>query len=572
MDIFDSHYLDAKSLRPVISKKIIKIKKRKFIEKCLFEENEHKFFLNLNKRKNWNIKEYLISCVKNNPEYGKIQNLYYQERSIKEKKINIKVFKSGTEEVIQNFYFFKSLVQDKKDKIYYKREFKFGHITFKKNYDQHIIKTLKQKTKRQVKLDEDLVCKKKQPFQRVNKSIIKIILNLKNITETIKESEIVFKTYEDPICSQPKPSCHIKQKENVQSFLQVTSNYDCPICFEKSNYLFVLKSCNHGCCLVCWQNYTIFCKQFTCCFNNCDEKLDLDLLRLILSKQEFKKHLKVLFEENYNRCPKKCGNYFYKINNFKFPRCICGFSLCSECKADSHFPINCESFKFYLNYFEKNENNCEKIIFKGKFCPSCQVFIEKIGGCSYMRCICGIQFCWNCLQKVYTEHNNCIVVDEFTIAIKDLDSKIKPLLIQNYYYSSIIGKKIILNFQQKKKFKFQIIESSNFEMLCDSIISFFKIEKKNCVFFIEQVIDYLFDLIQKVNQMIELIFAQNCFYKINRIKQNNEEINFQKNLIKLCKYFNNIVCKKSTLEILNRIIFIIVKILDKINNYKLVNF
>jgi hypothetical protein len=34
---------------------------------------------------------------------------------------------------------------------------------------------------------------------------------------------------------------------------------------------------------------------------------------------------------------------------------------------------------------------------RGKQCPKCKRFIEKLGGCFYMNCACGAQFCWGCL-------------------------------------------------------------------------------------------------------------------------------------------------------------------------------
>jgi len=35
---------------------------------------------------------------------------------------------------------------------------------------------------------------------------------------------------------------------------------------------------------------------------------------------------------------------------------------------------------------------------KGKSCPACMKFIERISGCDHVRCACGHEFCWNCLN------------------------------------------------------------------------------------------------------------------------------------------------------------------------------
>jgi hypothetical protein len=31
-----------------------------------------------------------------------------------------------------------------------------------------------------------------------------------------------------------------------------------------------------------------------------------------------------------------------------------------------------------------------------KKCPNCSIWVEKIAGCEYISCKCGIQFCYRC--------------------------------------------------------------------------------------------------------------------------------------------------------------------------------
>jgi hypothetical protein len=39
-----------------------------------------------------------------------------------------------------------------------------------------------------------------------------------------------------------------------------------------------------------------------------------------------------------------------------------------------------------------------------KFCPGCQVAVEKVGGCSNMSCpVCRVKWCWVCSRKLRTK-------------------------------------------------------------------------------------------------------------------------------------------------------------------------
>ena len=40
-------------------------------------------------------------------------------------------------------------------------------------------------------------------------------------------------------------------------------------------------------------------------------------------------------------------------------------------------------------------------------CPNCHVMIEKVGGCQYLRCVCGHQFCWCCLREKGDKEDQC---------------------------------------------------------------------------------------------------------------------------------------------------------------------
>ena len=43
----------------------------------------------------------------------------------------------------------------------------------------------------------------------------------------------------------------------------------------------------------------------------------------------------------------------------------------------------------------------------GKRCPECHTKIEKFGGCKIVLCVCGFQFCWNCMRSFYECDYQC---------------------------------------------------------------------------------------------------------------------------------------------------------------------
>lgn len=78
--------------------------------------------------------------------------------------------------------------------------------------------------------------------------------------------------------------------------------------------------------------------------------------------------------------------------------CSCGNSFCFMCHSSTdHRPCYCTAFA------EWNERSTQ---FSGSIlpshiqkCPSCYVAIDRFEGCNHIRCKCGHEFCWICLQS-----------------------------------------------------------------------------------------------------------------------------------------------------------------------------
>ncbi|KAM7260130.1 hypothetical protein ACFE04_015871 [Oxalis oulophora] len=77
----------------------------------------------------------------------------------------------------------------------------------------------------------------------------------------------------------------------------------------------------------------------------------------------------------------------------------CRRFFCAQCKVPWHAGIECAEFQ-KLN---KDERDAEDLMLlnlaqeKGwKRCPACKFYVEKSMGCLFMRCRCGVTFCYNC--------------------------------------------------------------------------------------------------------------------------------------------------------------------------------
>ena len=147
-----------------------------------------------------------------------------------------------------------------------------------------------------------------------------------------------------------------------------------------------------------------------------------------------------------------------------------------------HFPAKCSQIAKYYNELkaknELNVNNTEAYVGLGKRCPSCKAFMEKNGGCNYMKCaLCNTEFCWNCC-KTWTDHlalndgiHSCKMQDTskntVTVEFKKNDRPIKIKEKESYYENSLYHRRQRLNSSYKER-----VETMK------RIISSFKVEKE----------------------------------------------------------------------------------------------
>ncbi|CAF3201143.1 unnamed protein product [Rotaria socialis] len=208
----------------------------------------------------------------------------------------------------------------------------------------------------------------------------------------------------------------------------------CPICLDEKSGRSCLKfeKCHHYACLSCLNSYAIQLlsriqenKAINC--YECDSPLFLTELRRIFSDDKLLlKYQKHLLEQTTDMvwCP-RCHHSIICVppestsgNHRSFAECVhCQFIFCRRCQQSWHPQVQCpkdamiqdiqqnpnaDKDKLKLNRIELSKillelDNIQIIEQCTKPCPSCQVRIEKNGGCQHMNCRhCQIHFCWLC--------------------------------------------------------------------------------------------------------------------------------------------------------------------------------
>jgi len=196
------------------------------------------------------------------------------------------------------------------------------------------------------------------------------------------------------------------------------------------------EKCHHYACISCLNSYAKEYllniqqnKQINC--YQCNTSLFLSELRRIFSDDKlFLKYQQYLIDMIW--CP-RCHHSIIYIpsesqsgNHPSFVECLyCQFTFCRRCQESWHPQIQCPKEEIIQQIIQNGDQNSvqlnkielKKVLVEieniqtiekcSKPCPSCNVRIEKNGGCQHMHCrACKIHFCWVCgwYGNFYTTH------------------------------------------------------------------------------------------------------------------------------------------------------------------------
>ncbi|KAL9242214.1 hypothetical protein vseg_016235 [Gypsophila vaccaria] len=201
----------------------------------------------------------------------------------------------------------------------------------------------------------------------------------------------------------------------------------CDICADtKHRYeWFTIKGCSHSYCGDCMKNYVASKLQdgvsiVGCPVPDCKGVLEPEYCREILPDEVFERWGNLLCESvllasQKFYCPfKDCSALLLDDGVESLTQCECPscFRLfCAQCKVGWHAGIECSEYQ----KLSKDEREKEDIMLrnlakdkKWQRCPVCKFYVEKSEGCLYMKCRCGIAFCYSC-GAVNSDHryHNC---------------------------------------------------------------------------------------------------------------------------------------------------------------------
>ncbi|XP_076439610.1 uncharacterized protein LOC143279453 [Babylonia areolata] len=189
-----------------------------------------------------------------------------------------------------------------------------------------------------------------------------------------------------------------------------------------------LASCQHWFCDTCWQSHVTVAMQekgsrnLQCPEFGCEEEVDLGTLLSLQNVHDVILQQRRLVEVKVMRlflckwCPNPhCGRVVklaaspsQVLDEPTSMSCPCGQQFCFRCHGDPHWPLSCEDQADYHALLRKNgywTREDTLVTVRGKPCPSCRLFIERVGGCPYMTCPCGFTFWWCCSKHTSKSHD-----------------------------------------------------------------------------------------------------------------------------------------------------------------------
>ena len=208
----------------------------------------------------------------------------------------------------------------------------------------------------------------------------------------------------------------LKEQERRRLELEKANVSQCAICMDEIieiNELLPLYTCGHVFHSACIKQYIemkvkdraypILCPDTTCKLplSNYDIQFLLDPNVL---NEYFQGSFNKFVENNmsdYSYCPTPDCRYIFIFEQKNDPpdfTCpVCSKRYCLNCKTQYHINMTCEEYRISHSH-TKEDQKFEKFVKGKKYkqCPGCKIWVEKIEGCDFISCRCGMSFCYNC--------------------------------------------------------------------------------------------------------------------------------------------------------------------------------
>ncbi|XP_058727701.1 E3 ubiquitin-protein ligase RSL1-like [Vicia villosa] len=210
----------------------------------------------------------------------------------------------------------------------------------------------------------------------------------------------------------------IKVEKGESSSAHANTNvvpFICEICTETktANDAFFISGCYHAYCSDCVALYVSSKLEdnvinVRCPVSGCSGLLEAEECRSILPVEVFDRWGKAACEALFDvsekfYCPyADCSALLINdgteaVKHSECPNCRKLF--CAQCKVPWHDGIECSEFQ-KLNADERGKDDVMLMRLakdmNWRRCPNCRFYVAKSEGCLYMKCRCGIAFCYNC--------------------------------------------------------------------------------------------------------------------------------------------------------------------------------
>lgn len=355
------------------------------------------------------------------------------------------------------------------------------------------------------------------------------------------DKEKLYERYYDGDPDRLFKEAHVINPNNkIQKLFQKSSSKSkslelCEICFQELPLSMMTGlACGHRFCTECWTVYLTTkimehgqVQTIPCSAVGCDIVVDDQTVMNLIKDPKVKLKYQHLITNSFitcNRllqhCPQPDCNNVIKVQYSEAcaVTCKCGHTFCFQCCRNWHDPVKCHYLKKWQKKCDDDSETSNWIAANTKECPSCNITIEKDGGCNHMICknqSCKFDFCWVCLGP-WNPHGsawyNCNRYDEDVAkAARHAQEKSRSALQRYLFYCNRY-----MNHMQSLKFENKLYASikEKMEEMQHHNMSWIEVQ------FLRKAVDVLCQCRQTL--MYTYVFA---YY----LKKNNQSVIFEDN-------------------------------------------